>query len=371
MKRFIGLVLLATVSFVGIGGLIDQVGAKFKSDDRALALLQKARTAIGGDTNINNVRSMTIIGKSTKQFEIEGVSRTHSVDLEINMELPNRLSKTLKVGNPDGGDQMAEGEVSVFVVKKGDGEGINWTSDGNTAVKTVTVTRNGKEEVVTEDVKPVVITDGKVENGVLTTKDGDKVIIMKKADGDATETTTDGEKRIIRSVTKGPMNSPEQPIELFKTTLGLLLTTPQGLDVSYTYAGEGTVDGSAVEIVHASVGGSVVKLYLDRTTSLPRMISYMGHAPMMMAFKSENGIKPNAEELKVFERVAAPEAVEIQVKYSDYRTVNGVQLPFKWTQSTGGKSTDTTDIVSYEINPANISEKFKNVPTTIVLKEKK
>ncbi len=46
---------------------------------------------------------------------------------------------------------------------------------------------------------------------------------------------------------------------------------------------------------------------------------------------------------------------DIMVKFSDYRSVNGVQLPFKWTQTD-----ETFNVTSYEINPVNIGEKFQN-----------
>ena len=52
------------------------------------------------------------------------------------------------------------------------------------------------------------------------------------------------------------------------------------------------------------------------------------------------------------------ETAEFQVKFSDYRSVNGVQLPFKWTQTVGGAEDETFDVTSYDINPANIAEKF-------------
>ena len=54
------------------------------------------------------------------------------------------------------------------------------------------------------------------------------------------------------------------------------------------------------------------------------------------------------------------EAAEFSIKFSDYRAVNGVQLPFKWTQTVGGTTDETFDVTSYDINPANIADKFTN-----------
>ena len=54
------------------------------------------------------------------------------------------------------------------------------------------------------------------------------------------------------------------------------------------------------------------------------------------------------------------ETAEFQIKYSDFRAVGGVQLPYKWTQTVGDQPSETVDVTSYEINPANIGDKFKD-----------
>ncbi|MBK7706340.1 MAG: hypothetical protein IPJ30_11300 [Acidobacteria bacterium] len=359
MKRFIGSVLFATLLFIGVGGLIEQAGAKFKSDERALALLQKARQAIGGESEISRVKSMTIVGKTTKTFEAEGFSRTEGGDVEINFELPNRMSKMLKFGAGEGGDAMVEKKVDVIVLKKGEGDNVQWRTQSNEDVKTDGVKRvvvkkkDGTEEVVTEDIKPIIIrkVDG---NGGAVTTDDNKTIVIRKGDG-------------------GPEAGGHHDTELFRTTLSLLLSAPEGLDVSYTYAGEGNVDGAAVEIVDATIGQSGVKLYLDKSTSLPRMISFRNHKPMIifMARTKDPNADP-AKEIKVFERrLEEPQMAEFQVKYSDFRSVGGRLLPFKWTQTVDGKTDETTDIVSYEVNPSNIADKFKEAPTKVIVKVNK
>jgi hypothetical protein len=155
--------------------------------------------------------------------------------------------------------------------------------------------------------------------------------------------------------------------ELLRTTLSLLLTAPEGMDVNYTYAGEGDVDGTTCSIVNAEVGGSNMKLYLSKASSLPVMISFQGHAmPNVMFFRSKapEGAVPSAEPSKdrvMFNhKMESPETAEIQVRFGDYRSVNGVQLPYRWTTSVGSQTTEVFDVTAYEINPANIAEKFQN-----------
>ena len=346
MKRFMISVLCVSVFFIGLGTMIEKTAATFKSDEKALELIRKARQAIGGDSAINNVKSMTILGKSTKTFEAEGVVRNDQGDLEINFELPNKMSKMIKIGSGDG-NQMFDKKVEVIVMKKGDGDNVKWKTEGGDDVKVDGVKRvvvkkdDGTEEIITEDIKPI--------------------IIRKSGDNLTSSTSENGKKIIISKDENGGGGEHFRSNELFRTTLSLLLTAPEGLDVSYVYVGEGNVDGNTVEIVEAQTLGSNIKLYLDKTSNLPRMISFQSHKPLVFKVITED-VKPDANGgIKVFTRkTAEPEMAEFQVKFSDYRSVNGIQLPFKWTQTVGGKNDEITDVTSYEINPANIADKFQN-----------
>ncbi|HNU07835.1 MAG TPA: hypothetical protein PKO33_08730 [Pyrinomonadaceae bacterium] len=364
MKQFITTVMLATLVFTGLGIVVEKAGASFKSDERALAILQRARQAIGGESAIGGVRSMTIVGKTTKTFEGDGVARTEQGDVEINFELPNKMSKSLRFGTPDGNPAVVDKRLDVIVMRNGDGN-ATWTPQSSDAipgqkVETVIVRKQDESgKVITEDVKPMIIrksADG--SNATWTSEDGKTVnvegkkIMLRTADGNA------------------PVAEMHQQIELFRTTLSLLLTAPEGLDVSYTYAGEGNVDGFPVDIIDAQVAKSGIKLYIDRGTSLPRMISFQAIKPLMVFFrKSDDSKAPtNGETKTMVRKMEQPQLEEFQIKYSDYRSVGGVQLPFKWTQTVGGKADETVDITSYEVNPANIADKFKEMPQKFVVK---
>ena len=359
MKRFIVSVLCVSVFFIGLGSLIEQASASFKSDDKALELIGKARRAIGGDSAIGGVKSMTILGKATKTFEVEGVARSENGEVEINFALPSQMSRNRKFGSGDG-IALADTNVDVVVMRKGDGDNLQWKTEGSGDVKKFTIT---KKDGTTEEV----------------TVDGKSPIVLRKTDGesivseDGKTATVDGKKVFIRKADAlGGADFPRSN-ELFRTTLSLLLTAPEGLDVSYTYVGEGSVDGAACDIVAANDGGSTFKLYLDKSTSLPRMITFQSHKPFMIKINKED-VQPDADGVtKVFSRtkLPAPEMAEFQIKFSDFRSVAGLQLPFKWTQTIGGKDDEVLDITSYEVNPANIAEKFKEPATKVFLKTQK
>lgn len=363
MKRFFISILCATVFFIGLGTMFEKTAATFKSDEKALELIRKARQAIGGDSAINNVKSMTIFGKLTKNFEAEGIARLEGGETEINFELPNKMTKTVKIGAENGdGNRMVDKKVEVIVMKKDDADIIKWKTEGGDNIKTDGIKKiivkkaDGTEEVVTEEIKPIIIR-----------KNDGKTTTLNSEDGKITK--VENKKFVFSKDEKSGEHFRSN--ELFRTTLSLLLSAPEGLDVSYVYVGEGNVDGNSVEIVEARTIGSNIKLFLDKSSNLPRMITFQDHKPLIFKVTTQD-VKPDANgETQVFTRtMAEPEIAEFQVKFSDFRSVNGIQLPFKWTQTVNGKTDETIDITSYEINPANIADKFKEVPRVMVRTQK-
>ena len=367
MKRFIVSVLFVAVFFIGLGTLVEKAGAKFKSDEKALALIAQARQAIGGDQNLAAVRSMSIIANATKTFEIEGAARSEAGDLEINMQLPDKFSKMLKIGKHDGGEGavMFDKKVDVVVIGK-EGEDAKVTVNSDSGEKSIVKIRKvdgGTAAVVPDGAK------------------GDVVFVRKAGDGGSWQ-SENGEvhQRIMKGEGHGKGigagHGAHRQNEMLRTTLSLLLSAPDGLDVGYTYVGEESVDGTSCDVINAEAAGSSFRLYLDKSSHLPRMISYQAAKPMVMMFrtKSDEAKGTGAGEAKVFTATVkgdgqggepmvwerkAPEMAQYQVKFSDYRSVGGVQLPFRWAQTVGGKDDEIVDVTSYDINPANIASKFQ------------
>lgn len=364
MKKFIVSILCVAVFFVGLGALIEKAGAKFKSDEKALALIQKARQAIGGDSAIAGVQSMRIVGSTTKTFKIDGAERTETGETEIAMQLPDKMMKMVKMGKADGtGERLVEKQVDVVVVR------ANKIGIGSGTGSGVSVEPGGKKIIIKKD-------DGTTEE-LSGDETNVKEIIVRKAEGsdnfewktaDPNGMGAESKRVFARTGVRGEFRQNE----LLRTTLSLLLTAPQGMDVSYTYGGETDVDGTTCNLINAEFGGSSFKLYLGRDSNLPVMLAYTGHRmPMTVGFNKE--ILPQAEGSKdnvFFTRTEGPgEAAEFQVRFSDYRSVDGVQLPFRWVQTVGGAPDEIFDITSYEINPANIAEKFQN--QKMILRTKK
>jgi hypothetical protein len=363
MKKFIVSVLGVTVFCIGLGALADQAGATFKSDEKAVALIKQARLAIGGEQSIAEVQSMIVKGNTTVTFKVDGAARTEQGETEIAMQLPDKLSRRIKLGRHDAGngEAIAEQKHDVVILRsEANGEGAAMGEGGKRVFVRKIDGKGGDPEV------EKIIVEGK--EGEFTTSDGKKVVIRQRVgEGDVKDFRVEGSGDKVRRVkveelAPGAHGAPRQN-ELLRVTLGLLATPPAGMDVNYTYAGERDVDGTTCNVVNAEFGGSAVTLYLAKTTSLPVMVSYQGRAiPTVMRFHAAKAPADGEPREKVIfdHKIPAPELAEIQVRYSDYRSVNGVQLPYKWTTSMGGQTSEVFDVTSYEINPANIAEKFKH-----------
>lgn len=398
MKRFTISVLAVSVFFLGIGSLVERTSAKFKSDDAALALIAKARRAIGADS-ATAVNGMIIKGRTQRSITIKGETKDVSGETEIAMMLPDKLMKSMKLGdgnNAAGGEQIVEKVVDVVVV--GDG-GQNVKVDIENELKPAQG-QQAKVIMKKDDGTVVELKGDEAIKWVAEHKaDGaDKTIILKKADGTElkdkivvrgdggetkTWTTEDGKTITIKSADhKMAVGHGQRNNEMLRLTLGLLLTAPQGMDVEYTSGGEADLDGTACNVVIATFAGQSFKLFLDRSTDMPVGMKYMG-MPMPKIMKLEG--KPmhvqadGEKKVMVFERTAAAPAEvakagptmtrvmgtrldlqEITVKFADFRSTGGIQLPYKWTQTIGGNADEVFTVDSYDINPANLADRFNN-----------
>jgi hypothetical protein len=359
MKRFIVSVLCVTVFCVGLGALVEKAGARFKSDEKALAIIKQARLAIGGDQSIADVRSMIIKGNTTVTLKVDGAARTEQGETEIALQLPDKLAKMVRIGRQEAGEPrdkvVSEKHDIIMMRQPADGETVG---DGGGKKIVITKVEGGKGEAAD------IIIQG--ENGELSTADGKRVFVRKIEGAEAGQVTAgpEKEKRIIMEH-RGDAgeHAAHHQNELLRTTLSLLLTAPEGMGVSYTFVGESDVDGTSCNVVNAEFAGSNVKLYISKASSLPVMVSYLGHAmPNVMFFRTQApaGAPESPKEKVTFTRkIDAPETSEIQVRFADYRSVNGVQLPYKWT-SVAGQTSEVFDVTNYDLNPANIAEKFQN-----------
>jgi len=372
MKRFITATLGISMFFVGVGAVIESATAAYKSDEKALEIIRKARTAIGGDAAIAEFRSLVIKGQTTVTLSVDGADRIEQGETEIALQMPDKLVKSVKIGKGDGAIENSVNQTFDIVVSNGEGEPApggakkfvirkmeGGENPGDAKVFVRKADGQKDETKVVEEINEV------------KTEDGKKFTIVHK--GDASEEALRSDEanvKLERRIAKGEGGMRQN--ELLRTTLGLLLTAPQGMDVTYTYGGDSDLDGTEVSLVVASFGGSTYKMYFDRSSYLPVGMSYSGHAaPVMFRIKKEGG-DPNAkgDVVKFVSKAEGPaQGVEHFVRFADYRSTNGVQLPYKWTTSIGGKVSEILDVTAYDVNPSNIAERFKGQKVMVRMKK--
>jgi hypothetical protein len=418
MKRFVVTVLGAAVFFLGIGALVENVGAKFKSDEKALDLIAKARQALGGDAAIAAIESMKIAGRSTHTFTGDGQTRTEQGEMELAFQFPNNMTRTYRFGSADGADKHE------FVVRSLDkvsdpaafAHGVLAGAREGDRVHSIVRTTDGKVDVL----EPAVVAElvakahadaasGSGENREVRIyrKDGDAIstaegtriylqkaeteaafaaggenahkIIVRKEDGTFQELKGDTGGVVIATAPRAEIKArvaaeaaiAATPVgvavtggrqnDMLRTTLALLLTAPKGVDVSYAFGGESVIDGTACNIVVATSEGASYKIYLSQSSNLPVAMSFGGGSAPRVMFRRDATTGADANLLgRTTYKTADDANAETMVKYSDYRAVNGVQLPYRWTQTSGGNVSELFEVTSYEINPVDIAEKFQN-----------
>jgi hypothetical protein len=302
--------------------------ARASRDERAEAVLRQAREALGGSAVIDAVQNLLINGRASHKIKTpDGQEHSFDGNVEMALETSGKLHRNFKIG--DEANLAAESGKKVFV-------------------------RNLE------------------------------VSVHRKPDG------AEPEKFQKRLAGHGD--------ELSRLLFGLLLKTSPGLNAIYNYAGEGSVDGTAADIVEASSdNGFAVKLYVDKNTHLPLMMSYRANKPVRFVINREGAAGTVEKDVMVFrhtlpegekisgdggnriiirkkdengnisETVKAGEEMpriqleeaEFQVRFSDYRSVNGLMLPHRIAQTVNGEAGETMTIESYQVNAQNLSEKFK------------
>lgn len=363
---------------MGIGAIIDRTAASSRSDEKALELIRKARIAIGGETAIANVQSMVISGRTVKTIKIDGVDRDETGETEIAMQLPNRLSKVVKLGTPTAGNERRMiTNRTVDVITTGDAKIANGEPADAAKVKVFVRDSDGNVREMSGSEATTWVAQGTSEPN-----SGEQRIFISKADGNSdptsqtvtvtgtrggTFTTEDGKTfQFNGNMASGhgrtvAGHAGADTNEMLRLTMSLLLTPPQGIDAAFTDGGQASLNGQNCNVVIVSVAGRDMRLFLDSSTNLPVGVNYRGRpTPQIIKLdKSESNVEVEAVRVMGSATMVA-DLADITVTFSDHRSVGGLQLPHTWTQTIGGNVVDKFEVTGFDINPTNIAERFKS-----------
>jgi hypothetical protein len=158
--------------------------------------------------------------------------------------------------------------------------------------------------------------------------------------------------------------------EFARYLLAMILTPPASLQVEFKYAGESDVEDLPAEVIDVTGPDRFsVRLFFDKKTYLPLLLSYRGPKPRVLTVTRQGGERASAEELKKTreeaekklreEAPAAPEEVDFFIRLTDHKKVDGVTLPHKLTFLTESEVSEEFEISKYQVNPQFKADKFQ------------
>lgn len=272
---------------------------------RAEGVLKQARAAVGGDAKVRGVAGLSIKGKFRRVIQ----EREMSGEREVELLLPDKYMRTESLVMPGMG-------TSVTTSRAVSGTDF-WASGG----------RGG--------------------------------VFMMRSDG--REPTPEQKERAEREQARALR------AEMARYALALLLNPTPDFPLQLAYAGEATADDGSADVIDAAGrDGFTARLFIDKQTRLPLMLSYRAPRPRVVTMTMQGGHGKSAEELRkgAEEKLkvqgdAPPEEVEMQVRFSDYREAGGLLLPHRITAGPDGETQEEWEIKSYSLNPQFKADKFQ------------
>jgi hypothetical protein len=123
--------------------------------------------------------------------------------------------------------------------------------------------------------------------------------------------------------------------------LGLFASSFSGYPLTFTYAGQAEAPQGKADVLDAKGAGDVtMRLFIDRATHLPIMISWQAAAPQARGAQ------------------AGPPQ-ENRLYFADYREVDGMKWPFRLRRAAGADTVEETVFDRFRINPKIDARKFQ------------
>jgi hypothetical protein len=269
---------------------------------RAKDLLKQARAAIGGEGKLNSIHSLSVSGSYRRVVQDDAPQMDG--DLEINFLLPDKYMKTETMRMPIG-----DGHVTRV-------EGIN----GDKVFRDAQSTGGG-------------------------------MVIIRRPD--ETPQAQTNQSRALRA-------------EFARNLFGFLLVAQPSLPLELSYAGEAEAEDGRADVIEVKGPDEfALRLFLDKKSHLPLMITYRGARPRIavmnrqMQAGSREEAEQKAKEAEKHMESAPPQMADFQVFFSDYRSVEGLMLPHVVSQSVDGKTNEEWELKKFKINPSLKAEEFQ------------
>lgn len=275
-------------------------GTSLQAQDAAkgAALLAEARQAVGGDARLRAVKTLDVRG----EFKRVAGQTTIDGELQIRIELPDKLRRDEDLSPPGGGPAIIRSEVL----------------NGSTAWE-----------------------ESSGRGGFFIGRFGGG-----RGGGDAGRPAVD------------PAQLEEAQRRAWQAELArFLLVWLLAADGPVAWVGTAEApDGRADVLEMTPRAGPVTRLFLDQTSHLPLMITWPGTAPQIVVAGGRRGGRGG-------DAGAPPsrggQQAMLQMTLAEYKMVDGIRLPHVVTRGANDTTTEEWTIDSYRINPNLRGDVFK------------
>lgn len=261
---------------------------------RAASVLADARKALGGDEKIRGVRTLQASGDIRRSM---GEMQMEG-ELELLIEAPDKLRRNESIGVP-GGAMMIRTEVL-----------------------------NGAD-----------VWDDSSQRGGMG---GHMTMMMRGPGGNMDEAAMKEMRRRMRRA------------DLSRFMAALLLTS----EVPMTLAGVAEApDGKADVLEIKPPDAPAMRLFLAQDTHMPLMLTWRGPQPRVMVRRSQGPPNPDQPTREAEAEAPLPEAT-YELRFEDYRTVDGIRFPHQISRSLNGQPNEEWTVKTFKVNAAFKSNTF-------------
>jgi len=301
MKTPLSLVLI-------IVALLACSSSAFANDAHAEEILKLARTAVGGDEQLQKVQTLNLIGKYRRMFG----ERQMGGDREISIALPDKYLVE---------DSMNPGGMSTSIV--------------------MTHALNGERA-------------WNAQSG------GGGGMVFRMGGPGGQQATPEQIEAGLRRMFQ---------IEFTRYLPALTLSPPSSFAVQYAYVGESDVEDAKADVLDVTGPDKFsVRIFFDKQSHLPLLLSYRAPKPRIITMSRQAGSgTPKPEDIKKLQDEAEkkrvdmpeqPEEVDFYIRLTDHKKVGGLVLPHKFTFLTGEEVSEEFEISKVQMNPQFKADKF-------------
>jgi hypothetical protein len=261
--------------------------------DKSREVLAEARKALGGQDRVDAVRTILATGKSQRQMGQMQVGG----DIELAIALPDRYVRT-QIDNMMGAQVTRE-------------QGFN------------------AGDLIERSAAPP------------------GARIMFRSGGDDGGDPERGRQTRLQA----------QKNELARLLVAWLASAPAYARAEFTYIGEAeSPDGRADAMEVKGADGLALKLFIDKKTRRPLMVTYQGRPPVIRTHTMTQGSQRPAEGALAAE---TPPLTEIQWFVDDFRQVGDLWLPHRLVQAAQGNTIEEWEFSKIVVNQPIKDDKFK------------